>query len=165
MKVMRIAVVTGVLVGLVAATVHAGLFNANITGKSTSLKSGVITSKSFSSRDLVGVAAGTNKTAKLVVDSTSGALQVVDGCGNLITNIVTLVGVDLSIAPDTKSNEVNAVLLSFGGTGATNGAGIVFISNGKTFKATETFELAVSGAIIQGKITTSSAFKPAKTCP
>src|ERR1039458_758854 len=85
MKAMRIAVVAVVLVGLVAATVKAGSFNASVTGKLTTLKSGVVTTKSFSSKDLIAVAT-TNKTAKLVVDSSTGALQIVDGCGNLITN-------------------------------------------------------------------------------
>ena len=162
---MRIAVVTGVLVGLAAATVHAGLFNANITGTATALKAGVVTSKSFSSKDIVGPVAGTNKLAKLVLDSTSGAVSVVDKCGNVITNILTIVGTDVTIGPDSKSNQVETVLLSFTGTGATNGAGVLATSNGKTFKATETFEIGFSGAIIQGKITTSSAFKADKSCP
>jgi hypothetical protein len=164
MKAMRIAVVAVVLVGLVAATVKAGSFNASVTGKLTTLKSGVVTTKSFSSKDLIAVAT-TNKTAKLVVDSSTGALQIVDGCGNLITNIVTVLGADLTIGPDASSNQVQAVLLSFAGTGATNGAGVVSISNGKTFKASETFQIAVSGVILQGKVTTSSAFKAAHGCP
>jgi hypothetical protein len=161
MKVMRIAVVAGVLVGLAAATVQAGLFNARVTGTLTREKSGVITSKSFSIADV----GSTNKTDKLVIDSSTGALSVVDKCGNLVTNIVTVIGVDLTIGPDAKSNQVEAVLLSFAGSGATNGTAIVTISNGKTFKATETFELAVGSVIVQGKVTTSSAFKPASTCP
>lgn len=160
MKVMRIAVVTGVLVGLVAATVQAGLFNAHVTGTVTREQNGVIASKSFSIADV----GSTNKTDKLVIDSSTGALEVVDQCGNLVTNIVTIVGIDANIGPDTKSNQVEAVLLSFTGTGATNGAAIVSISNGKTFKASETFELAVGSVIVQGKVTTSSAFKPASTC-
>jgi hypothetical protein len=164
MKVLRIAVVTGALVGLVAATVHAGLFNANITGKVTGEASGVIVTRSFSSKNILA-AATTNKTAKLVVDSASGAVEVVDGCGNLITNIVTIVGTSLTIGPDTKSNEVDIVSLSFGGTGGTNGAGVVTSSNGKTFKETETFQLEVAGDLFVGKITTSSAFKPAASCP
>ena|ERR1035437_1140064 len=164
MKVMRIAVVAGVLVGLVAATVQAGLFNANITGKQTKLTSGVVTTKSFSSKDVIsGVT--TSKTAKLVVDSTTGALEAVDKCGNLITNIVTIIGTSLTVGPDAKSNEVDAVLLSFGGTGATNGTAVVTTSDDKTFKATETFTIAVNGAIIAGKFTTSSAFKKDKSCP
>jgi hypothetical protein len=157
MKAMRIAVVTSVLVGLVAATVHAGLFNAHVTGTVTSLKAGVVTSKSFSISDV----GSTNKTDKLVLDSSTGALEVVDKSGTLVTNIVTIVGVDQTIGPDSKSNKVEAVLLSFAGSGATNGAAVVSISNGKTFKASETFEIAVGSVIVQGKVTTSSAFKPA----
>ncbi len=163
MKAMRIAVVTGVLIGLVAATVQAGLFNANVTGKITGLHNGVIAMESFSSRNLLA-ASTTNKTAKLVVDSSSGALQVVDGCGNIITNILTNVGTSLTIGPDSKSNEVDAVLVSFGGTGATNGSAVVAISDGKTFKASETFQFELDGDIFTGKITTSSAFKPASSC-
>ena len=161
MKAMRIAVVTGVLVGLVAATVQAGLFNAHVTGTVTHLKNGLVTSKSFSISDV----GSTNKTDKLVLDSSTGALEVVDKCGNLVTNIVTIIAVDSTIGPDANSNKVEAVLLSFAGTGATNGAAVVSISNGKTFKATETFELAVGTVIVQGKVTTSSAFKAASTCP
>ena len=164
MKAIRTAVIVGVLVGLAAATVQAGLFGANITGKSTALRGGVVNSKSFSSKDLVGVVT-TNKTAKLVVDSATGALQVVDKCGTVITNIVTIVGTDVTVGPDASSNQVSTVLLSFGGTGATNGAAVVAISNGKTFKATETFQIAISGVILAGKITTSSAFKADKSCP
>jgi hypothetical protein len=163
MKVMRIAVVAGVLVGLVAATVQAGLFNAHVTGTVTSLKSGVVSFKSFSITDVPG--SGTNKTNKLVFDSTTHALEVVDKCGNLVTNIVAVLSIDQTIGPDSKSNEVQAVLLSFQGTGATNGAAVLAISNGKTFKATENFEIAVGSVIVQGKVTTSSAFKPASTCP
>jgi hypothetical protein len=163
MKAMRIAVVAGVLVGLVAATVQAGLFNANVTGKITGLRSGVIATASFSSRNLLA-ASTTNRTSKLVVDSSSGALQVVDGCGNVITNILTIVGTSLTIGPDSKSNEVDAVLVSFGGTGATNGSAVVTTSNGRTFKASETFQFELDGDIFAGKITTSSAFKPAHGC-
>jgi len=162
MKAARIAVTAGVLVGLVAVTVHAGLLQAHITGTVTQEKSGVITSKSFSISDV----GSTNKTDKLVFDSTTHALEVVDKCGNLITNIVTIAGSpDLTIGPDTKSNEVEAVVLSFAGTGATNGAAVLAISNGKTFKATENFEIAVGNVIVQGKVTTSSAFKPGPGCP
>ena len=164
MKAMRIAVVAGVLVGLVAATVHAGLFNASITGKSTAVRAGVVNTKSFSSKVLVS-AATTNKTAKLVFDSASGAVDIVDGCGNLITNIITVVGTTLTVGPDASSNEVDVVLLSFLGSGATNGNAIVATSNGRTFKATEDFQIEFSGVIIAGKVTTSSAFKPAKNCP
>jgi len=163
MKAMRIAVVTGVLVGLVAATVNAGLFNAHVTGTVTAEHSGVITSKSFSISDVPG--SGTNKTDKFVLDSSTGALEIVDKCGNLVTTVVTILSTDLTIGPDTKSNEVQAVLLSFQGTGATNGAAVIAISNGKTFKATENFEIAVGSVIVQGKVTTSSAFKAASTCP
>jgi len=164
MKVTRIAVVSAVVIGLAAATVHAGMFNANITGKVTAETSGVIASKSFSSKNLIsGVT--TSKTAKLVVESTTGALDVVDQCGNLITNILTIVGTDATVGPDSKSNEVDAVELSFAGSGATNGTGIVAISNGTNFKATENFQIAIDGAILVGKVTTSSAFKPAHTCP
>jgi hypothetical protein len=161
MKAMRIAVVTGVLVGLVAATVQAGLFNAHVTGTITHLKSGLVTSKSFSISDV----GSTNKTDKLVIDSSTGALSVVDKCGNLVTNLVTIIGVDATIGPDANSNKVEAVLLSFAGTGATNGTAVVTISDKTTFKASETFEIAVGGVIVQGKVTTSSAFKPASTCP
>ncbi|HXI83707.1 MAG TPA: hypothetical protein VNL17_06415 [Verrucomicrobiae bacterium] len=161
MKAMRIAVVGSVLIGLVAVTVHAGLFDANISGKATEEPNTVIVSASFSSKQILG----TNKTEKLVLDSETGALEVVDQCGGFITNIVTIVGNPVSIGPDSNSNAVNFVLLSFGGSGDTNGAGVVTISNGKTFKATESFQIAIDGAIFVGKVTTSSAFKPASTCP
>jgi hypothetical protein len=160
MKAIRIAVVGGILVGLVAATVNAALLNAHITGTLTHEQSGVIISKSFAISDV----GSTNKTDKLVFDTTTGALDVVDKCGNLVTNIVTIVGVDSTIGPDTKSNEVEAVLLSFTGTGATNGAGVIATSNGKTFKAAENFEIAVGSVIVQGKVTTSSVFTPAHGC-
>src|SRR5229473_2484126 len=120
MKAARIAIVTGVLVAVVAATVHAALINANVTGKFTALNgSDVVTTKSFSSKDLISLVT-TSKTAKLVIDDTTGALEVVDKCGGLISNITTQVGTILDLGPDASSNEVTAVLLSFGGTGNTN---------------------------------------------
>ena len=162
MKVMRIAVVAGALVGLVAATVHAGLFNASISGKQTKLDqtTQLVTSKSFSSKTILG----TNKTEKLVLDSSTGALNLVDECGNFITNIVTVISATVTVA-DANSNEVDFVLLSLNGTGDTNGTAVVTISNGKTFKAIENFQVTDNQSITVGKITTSSVFKPASTCP
>jgi len=164
MKAIRIAVVTGVLVGVVAATVHAALINANVTGKITSLNgSEVVTTKNFSSKDVISLVT-TSKTAKLVIDDNTGALEVVDKCGTLLSNVTTQVGTVVTVGPDANSNKVEAVLLSFFGTSTTNGEAVVTISDKTTFKASETFSIAVGGKILTGKITTSSAFKPSPSC-
>jgi hypothetical protein len=164
MKAIRIAVVAGVLVGLVAATVHGGLISAHISGKRTELKSGVVTTKTFSDKDLISLVT-TSKTAKLVIDDSDGDFDVVDKCGNLISNVTTQVGVILDLGPDANSNEVEAVVLSFQGTGDTNGTAVVTISTSHKFKATSNFQLVIGGDIFTGKITTSSAFKAPSSCP
>ncbi len=164
MKAMRIAVVASVLAGLVAATVHAGMFNANITGSQTKLVNGLVTTKSFSSKDIIsGVT--TDKTAKLVIDSTTDTLEVVDKCGNVIGTALTEIGTTTIVGPDANSNSVALVLVSLQGNGDTNGTAVVTISDKTTFKKTSVFQLSDnSGHVTIGKITTSSAFKPASTC-
>ena len=168
MKAMRIAVVAGVLVGVVGATVHAGLFSANVTGKQTRLDNTteLVTSKSFSSKTIISGATDST-TAKLVLDSDTGAVEVVDECGNLIATVLTEVGIGTTVGPDANSNSVSLVLVSLNGTGDTNGTAIVTISDKTTFKESVVFQISDnsgSGKVTTGKITTSSAFKPASTC-
>jgi len=82
-----------------------------------------------------------------------------------MTTIVSIISAIVSVGPDANSNEVGLVLLSLNGTGDTNGTAVVTISNGKTFKAIESFQVTDNESVTVGKITTGSAFTPASTCP